>query len=107
MELQEVVILIDDDKLFHYSWQLKATKMKIDLRCYTSVDNFITASSEVPQTSAIYIDSNLENDISGEEEAKRIHDLGFQNIWLCTGYTDIEISKYPWIKGIISKKPPF
>ena len=107
MELQEVVVLIDDDKLFHHSWQMKAAKMNINLRCFTSVDNFILASSEVTKKSAIYVDSNLEDGVIGENEAKRLHDLGYENIWLCTGYTDIEISNFPWIKGITSKKPPF
>ena len=57
--------------------------------------------------SKIYVDSNLGNGVKGEEIAKQISDLGFENIYLCTGYRSSDFAKMPWIKDILGKDPQF
>lgn len=100
-------VLIDNDKLIHLSWRLKAESLGIPLKSFFSVEDFLQSYGQFTLESNIYIDSDLGENIKGEVEAEQIANLGFQNIWLASGYDDIDIQSYPWIKGIISKKPPF
>lgn len=99
-------ILIDDDKIMHLSWKLKASKANYEIKCYFQIEDFLSDVS-IDKNAAIFIDSDLGNGTKGEIESKRIYDLGFHNIYLTTGHTDIDSNKHPWLKGIISKTPPF
>ncbi len=103
------VVLIDDDKLISLSWNLKAKKAGIELISFTTIDAFLNTCSQFPKDIEIYVDSSLGNGIKGEIESKRVAEGGFSNIYLATGYeaNSFDLTKYQWIKGIISKTPPF
>jgi len=100
-------ILIDDDKYILLSWSLKAKKEGVKFFSFESVDSFLNNSKKFEFGTAIYIDSNLSRGIKGEIESQRIAALGFKNIFLTTGYSDLDISSYPWIKKLVSKECPF
>ncbi|MCM2351130.1 MAG: hypothetical protein NDI69_14010 [Bacteriovoracaceae bacterium] len=92
----------------HLSWKLKAAKTANTISCYYSVDEFINDSANLDDMSLIiYIDSDLGEDTKGEIEAKKLSAIGFKNLYITTGYTDFKTEDYPWIKGVISKHPPF
>ena len=91
------IVLIDDDKFVHSSWELGADKKLIDLFTYFTIDDFLKESEQFSKDTAIYIDSNLKDGIRGEIEAKRIYDLGFENLTLASG---MDFPQLPyWIKG--------
>ena len=91
------MVLIDDDKFVHSSWELGADKKLIDLFTYFTIDDFLKESEQFSKDTAIYIDSNLKDGIRGEIEAKRIYDLGFENLTLASG---MDFPQLPyWIKG--------
>jgi hypothetical protein len=100
-------ILIDNDKLIRLAWLSKAKKANENLKAYSSVDEFQSDLHEICLSSQIYIDSDLGNDIKGEIVAKSFFQKGFKNIYLTTGYKDLDISCYSWLKAIVSKRPPF
>ncbi len=102
-----MIILIDDDKLIHLGWKLRARKAGLVFSSFYTVDEFIQEQISKDLISDIYIDSDLGSGIKGEEEAKRIFEFGYSNIVLATGYSDINKSNYPWLKDVISKEPPF
>lgn len=95
-----IKVLIDDDILIQLGWELKAEKEGYRVDCYSSIDDFLKASDKYPKDVTIYVDSNLGADKPGEEDSKRIANLGFENIILNTGYSDLDILNFPWIKGI-------
>ncbi len=99
-------ILIDDDKLMHINWKLQFEKAGKDLLTFYSVADFVRKASDIDQTSIIYIDSNLSNEIKGELESEQIYRMGFKTIFLSTGYSDFDLKLYPWIKGVLGKSPP-
>ena len=101
------VVLIDDDKIMHMGWQMEAKNHAIDLSCFFTIDDFLQVANEFPKTTDVFVDSNLGNDIKGEVESKKIADLGFQNIYLATGYAPKEFEKPEWIKEVRGKKPDF
>lgn len=100
-------ILIDDDKLIHVSWKLKAKASGINLLCFFNVEDFIKHSQKISKDAKLYIDSALGDNIKGEIVSLDIFKLGFEDISICSGFEDLDISKYPWIKAKITKKPPF
>ncbi|MFA5583921.1 MAG: hypothetical protein WDA09_06875 [Bacteriovoracaceae bacterium] len=98
-----VKVLIDDDILIQLGKQLEADKMGERLDCFFSVDEFLAVADKYPKETMIYIDSNLGTEVLGEEDSKRIAERGYKNIFLSSGYTDISLEKYPWIKGFEKK----
>ena len=87
----------------------QAKKAGVQLRCFDSVKNFIENVNSIPTNSYIYIDSNLKDGEVGEIEAQRIATIGYLNIHITTGYSKshFDILNLPWVKGIVSKTPPF
>ena len=102
-----MIVLIDDDKLIHISWKIKARNLNQDLICFFSVEEFFQQSDVIAKSSMIYIDSDLGNNIKGEIISKEIFDRGYLDISLCTGYEDLDISDYSWIRRKVPKAPPF
>lgn len=100
-------VLIDDDKLIHLGWIHKAGKAGVELKCFYSVDEFLAVYKEFDPSTNVYIDSDLKQGQKGEIEAKRLFELGFRNLFLVTGYSDLRREEYPWLKEVLSKTAPF
>ncbi|MBP7795687.1 MAG: HAMP domain-containing histidine kinase [Elusimicrobiales bacterium] len=101
------VVLIDDDPLVRKNWEIKSRKNGINLKTYANPIDFIETSHNYPKETQIYIDSELGNDIKGEEIAKELYEKGFKNIYIETGYSKDRFKGNQYIKDIISKEPPF
>lgn len=101
------VVLIDDDKLTHFSWKIAAKNSGISFSSFFSVQDFLINSSKYPLDSTIYIDSDLGQNLRGELLSKNIFDLGFTDLYIATGFSKEDINKPSWIKEIFGKKPPF
>ncbi len=97
-------VFIDDDYLIHMSWQMDAKKNNIKIDCYFSIDEFLENQLKYNRSTPIFIDSNLKNGIKGEIESEKIALLGFQNIYLATGYSPEDLDKPEWIKKIVGKR---
>lgn len=110
-EAAEVVpadaVLIDDDPLVHLTWETAAQASGKRLRAFSQPQDFFLSSNEIEKSTPIYIDSRLSEGQRGEEIARVIHDLGFTEIYLSTGFDPQEFADMAWIKGIIGKEPAF
>jgi hypothetical protein len=100
-------ILIDDSKINCDNWNLMAKVYHKKVATFHSPDGFYANMAQFDKATKIYIDSNLAANIKGEEIAKDIHDKGFGEIYLCTGYPEEHFFAMPWIKEIVGKTPPF
>ncbi len=103
--LNSLIVLIDDDKLFRYSWEIHFQKRNLPFRAFKSIEDFLAEADSLDKNSKIYIDSDLGDDIVGEIESEKIFNLGFLNLYMATGYKKSEIKKPHWIKEIYSKNP--
>lgn len=101
------VVLIDDDKLTHYSWKIAAKNAGLSFTSFLSVQDFLNNSSQFPLDSTVYVDSDLGNNLRGELLSKSIFELGFTDLYLATGFSKSDFSKPLWIKDILGKRPPF
>jgi FixJ family two-component response regulator len=104
-----MIVLIDDDHLIQLGWKFAAKQAGLTISCFSSIELFCKEHEKFPLSSIIYVDSNLGENIKGEVESKKIFELGFSQIYITTGYSpdDISAGRIPWIKGVISKDPPF
>lgn len=99
-------VLIDDDALTHMTWELAAEQNGIELSAFTDPAGFLANLEKFPKDIPLYIDSNLGENIKGEDIAADLKEKGFTNICLATGYEPGKFSHLPWLK-VICKEPPW
>lgn len=105
-------ILIDDDPIVHLSWKFAAHQSGHHFLGFKSADEFFSRAQEFDFRIPIYIDSNLGKnssgvEVRGEEVSLEISKMGFQEIYLATGFAKSESRTLSWLKGIREKEPPF
>ncbi|MBY0517526.1 MAG: HAMP domain-containing histidine kinase [Bacteriovoracaceae bacterium] len=99
------VVLIDDDELVHMSWKREGKKSNIEVSTYYTVQSFLDNFHQYERATKIFIDSNLSGNIKGEIESEKIKSLGFDDLFLATGYSKDHIDKPAWIKDVVGKSP--
>ncbi len=105
-ETKKSAVLIDDDALTHMTWELAAGEHGIDLQAFTDPDEFLANLEKFPKDIPLYIDSELGENIKGEDMAADLRKKGFTNIRLATGHPPERFSHLPWLE-VISKEPPW
>lgn len=101
------VVLIDDDRLTHYSWKIAAKNCGISFTSFFSVQDFLNNSHNLSLDTAVYVDSDLGEGLRGEILSERISQLGFSELYLATSFSKSDFVKPVWIKDILGKQPPF
>ncbi len=99
-------ILIDDDNIIRTTWEFYAHSKLKKLKTFSDPSLFISEIYLYNKEIKIYIDSNLHNNQKGEILAQELYHLGFNNLFLTTGYEPSIFSKYTFLKGILNKEPP-
>ena len=101
-----LVVLIDDDTLVRMNWEMAAETVGIELKAFKDPAEFLSNPEAFPKDTAIYIDSELGENIKGENIAVDLREKGFTNICLATGHPPERFSHLPWLK-VIGKEPPW
>ena len=99
-------ILLDDDLLVHMNWKLAAKTAGVELRVFQTPEQLAAAAEGLPGDIPVYIDSDLGDNISGEDIAEGLRGKGFTNLTMTTGYGPEKFAHFPWLK-VIGKEPPF
>lgn len=105
LELKSAVLL-DDDLLVHMNWKLAAKAAGVNLMAYKTPGDFAAGTAGMPASIPVYIDSELGDDIRGEDIASDLRGKGFTNITMTTGHSSEKFARFPWLK-VIGKEPPF
>lgn len=100
-------VLIDDDPIVHMTWRTAARKKGKRLKIFRSPDRFWSFAQNMKRSTPIYIDSNLGKEIKGEFVAKGIHEMGFRNIRLTTGFKPEQFKEMNWLREVVGKEPPW
>ena len=100
-------ILIDDDPLVHAVWKMSAKTRSKSLEVFFSIDEFNARSFAIEFTVPIYVDSSLGGGVKGEEFAKSLHEQGFSEVYLATGFSADRFISMPWLRGIVGKESPW
>ena len=99
-------VLIDDDELIRTLWSNAANKAGKELLTFAHPDQFFAEVGKLSRQSAVYVDANLGLAMGGEEIAAQIHALGFDRVYLATGYEPEKFEGLSFLCGIIGKSPP-
>jgi hypothetical protein len=100
-------IFIDDSDIITSAWVLHGlTKGKV-VSPYNSIRDFNSDLDKYALSTPIFIDSDLDDVIKGQDFAKILYEKGFKNIYLATGFSPTNFPTMYWIKEIVGKEPPF
>ncbi len=101
-------VLIDDDTVcIHPIWKDYAKMNTKNLLALTTYEEFLKFAPEISEDSRFFVDSSLANNVKGEAISQKIHEMGFKNISMCTGYEPDHFPSMPWIQEILGKEPNF
>ena len=65
------------------------------------MESFLTL--EAPKDSHVFIDYELGEGVTGFEVGEHLYQLGYENLYLATGFSDLDLP--PYFKAKVSKKP--
>lgn len=99
-------VLLDDDMLVHMNWKIAAKAAGVEMKAYKTPEDFTACIADLPKDTPIYIDSDLGNDVKGENIANRLHEKGFSNLTMATGHSPEKFAHLPWLK-VTGKEPPW
>jgi hypothetical protein len=101
------LVLIDDDEIVHLAWQCSAKAANKIIKVYFSPKEFFREIAQFDKGVPIYIDSNLGGAVKGEDISKDLHERGFTNLYLATGYSHKRFPRLPWLQDIVGKEVPW
>ena len=99
-------VLLDDDALTHMTWEMAAEGHGIELKAFTNPSEFLSSLEAFPKDIPLYIDSDLGENIKGENIAAELKEKGFTNICLTTAHPPEKFAHLPWLK-VVTKEPPW
>lgn len=99
-------VLVDDDLLVHEIWKMSAQGKNLTALYFESGKSLLSEVDNLETSTRFFIDSNLSNNEKGENLARELFQLGFQNLYLATGYEPENFKHVYWLKGIVGKEPP-
>ena len=100
-------IFLDDDPFIAEAWEMDAATKKIDLTTFLDYQKLLDHARSLPADTLFYLDHNLGGEVSGIDVAKKLHQLGFREIFLSTGYDPAHFKDVKVVKGVFGKEPPF
>lgn len=100
-------VLIDDDPLTRIIWQNAASDLGKRFRAFSSTESFLRESAGIDFKTPLYIDAKLADGVDGAKESRRIHELGFHEIYLATGHPASAFEGLKHLQGVVGKEPPW
>ncbi|MCD6047070.1 MAG: sensor histidine kinase [Gammaproteobacteria bacterium] len=101
------IIFIDDEEIIGEFWKDSAESAGKTISVFQDPRDFMRIVHLYPKDALIYIDSSLGNGLKGEDFAKQLYEMGYQNIFLATGFSKDHFKDVTWIKDVIGKEPPW
>ncbi|GEM_PF-566725 len=101
------LIFIDDNESITLAWEMEGMKLGKIVATFNRIRDFEIVMHKFNKDVPIYIDSNLNDKITGQVFAKHLHEQGFTHLYLATGYAASDFGQMPWIKKIVGKTPVF
>lgn len=101
------IVFIDDYALLTEIWKESAENAGKSINVFTNPNDFIGNLNAYSKDTLIYIDSDLGDNLKGENVAKTLHEQNYRNIILTTGYPKENFKHVTWVKDVVEKNPPW
>ena len=99
-------VLLDDDAITHMNWEWAAKENGVELRAFTDPAEFMAHLVDFPKDIPLYIDSELGENVKGENIAAELKEKGFTNIYLATAHPPERFAHLPWLR-VVTKEAPW
>ena len=103
----KVNILLDDDELVRLTWESSAKKHGQQLIAIATNEELQILLNKIDQSSNIFIDSELGDDLAGEDIAQSLHKKGYKNLFITSGHSADRFQHLSFLKGVKDKSPPW
>jgi hypothetical protein len=101
------LIFIDDSESLAQAWEMAGAAVGKNIKIYHSPEKLLAEIENYPASIPLYIDSQLEGGVLGEDLAKVLYNKGYRELYLATGYPPEHFSHCTWLKAVVGKNPPF
>jgi signal transduction histidine kinase len=105
-EVYDLCLIDDDTQMIHTVWSMVAESKGLKIKMFATPQAFFSAAVSIDRRTPIYVDVSLGNCIKGTDVALEIHNLGFADINLATGYNADSIETPPFIRRVVGKDFP-
>ncbi len=86
---------------------MAAAEAGVTLTTFTDAREFLAALPFFPKETPIYLDAQLSHGLRGEMIAREAYALGYVALYLATGLPADSLPRYPWIRQVVGKDPPW
>ena len=97
------LILVDNEKIVRLMWEIGASNSGLKCKIFSSIDELLVVSDSISKTTPIFLDSNLDGSIKGEDFAPILRGMGFQRILLATSYAHLHGTAVRHIDAVVGK----
>ena len=101
------IVLIDDNEIIKMHWELEAKKRGHHLVYYENYDKLFEKIDSHTKKDFFFCDWLIEGNFKGLEASRKLHGMGFKNVYLQTADKDrINRQDAPWLIGVLNKGYP-
>jgi FixJ family two-component response regulator len=101
------LIFLDDNEALTQAWELAASFANKSIKTYQSAAKLMEEIDHYDKSTPIYVDSDLNESLTGEDVTKALHEKGFHELYIASGYEPSKFKHCTWIKKVVGKTPPF
>jgi hypothetical protein len=98
-------VILDDDPIQKLMWEFSAKEKKKNILFFSNPNELLKSIDTIYKNTNIYIDSNLDFGIKGEDIGLELKKMGFTNLFLATGYEKENFSHLDYFIDIVGKEP--
>ncbi len=100
-------VLVEDDEFIRKLWGIEAQNSEIRFTSFDSSKQLLDNLEQLSKSTNFYIDSNLGHNDLGEDLAKKLHNLGYDKLFIASGHGPENFKHLPFLKGVTGKEIPW
>ncbi|MFZ9036023.1 MAG: ATP-binding protein [Francisellaceae bacterium] len=100
-------VLIDNDDMIRTCWHISAEAMGHKIKTYVSFKAFLQEEKQLHRDTAIYVDFELADNVTGDQIALSLENIGFTHISIVSGHDASYFSKMSLRWPVRDKLPPW
>lgn len=101
------LVLIENEEMHRLTWKVWAKRKGLGILTFTSADDFLLRAARLSKSTPIFMDFDLDDNMTAQNYLPKLHKLGFSEIVLVTSHRDLKKEDFFGTKAIIGKDPEF
>jgi len=101
------LVLIENEEMHRLTWKLWAKRKGVGILTFASADDFFLRAAHLSKSTPVFVDFNLDDNMTARNYLPEIQRIGFSEIILVTSHRDLSKEDFPGVKTIIGKNPEF